>query len=152
VSSLQLLAHEHDAFTLPAMKVGLMGQFLALRPEHPHAELQNIAADCVTRLQHLALPLDEAELARRRRVFLTPDQDRLLQDWGYPWVLDHFRFHFSLTGKLDALPTQQSAALEQAAKRHFEDLGPCHFDRLSLFVEPQRGADFQLIEQVELRG
>lgn len=151
VSWLQLLARDHAPFTLPALKVGWMGQFMALRPEHPCEELQDMAAVCVTRLQHLALPLGEAELARRRRAPLTPEQDRLLQQWGYPWVLDHFRFHFSLTGPLDGLPPAQRAALLDAAIRHFEGLEACRFDRLSLFVEPEKGADFQLVAQVELR-
>ena len=152
LSWLKLLASEQLPFTLPPMKVGWMGQFLALRPEHASAELQYMAAVCVTRLQHLALPLSEAELTRRRSTPLTPEQDRLLQQWGYPWVLNHFRFHFSLTGPLDGLPHAQRLAIQEAAIRHFEGLEPCRFDSLSLFVEPEKGADFLLVDQVVLRG
>jgi hypothetical protein len=50
-----------------------------------------------------ALPLTEEELTRRRKAELTPEQDKLLVDWGYPWVLDEFNFHFSLTGSLDSV-------------------------------------------------
>lgn len=152
LSWLQLLAGEFRAFELPPLQVGMLGDFLALRPAHASQPLQDVAAACVTRLQHLALPLSESELARRRRASLTPEQDQLLQQWGYPWVLQHFRFHFSLTGSLDGVATAVRDALLAAALRHFGALPVCRFDRLSLFVEPEKGADFQLIEQVELRA
>ena len=152
LSWLQLLAGEFRAFDLPPLQVGMLGDFLALRPALVSQPLQDVAAACVTRLQHLALPLDESELSRRRRASLTPEQDQLLQQWGYPWVLQHFRFHFSLTGLLDAVTPAVRDALLVAALRQFGSLPACRFDRLSLFVEPEKGADFQLIEQVGLRA
>lgn len=151
LSWLQLIAGEFSSFTLPVLRVGMLGDFLALRPEHESQALQDVAAACVKRLQHLALPLSESELERRRRVSLTSEQDQLLQQWGYPWVLEHFRFHFSLTGPLGSVAPALREAFYDAAVRHFESLPACRFDRLSLFVEPQRGADFQLVGQVELR-
>ena len=53
-----------------------------------------------------------AELARRRAGGLTPRQDELLQRWGYPFVLEEFRFHMSLTGPLSGVhaDTQTLAA------------------------------------------
>lgn len=149
-SWLQLLAREFKAFTLPALRVGMMGNFLALRPEHPSQSLQEVADACVTRMQHLALPLSESELARRRQKPLSMEQDQLLLRWGYPWVLEHFRFHFSLTGSLDGMQPQMREALIAAAVAHFENLPECRFDRLSLFAEPENGANFELIEQVTL--
>lgn len=152
LSWLQLLASEFKAFTLPGLRVGMLGNFLALQPENACPPLQAVADACVTRLQHLALPLGEAELARRRQANLTPEQDQLQLQWGYPWVLQHFRFHFSLTGSLDGMtPTVREAWLA-AAQAHFGGLPECRFDRLSLFVELEKGADFELIEQVELRA
>ena len=97
---LKLLANRHRVFVLPPMRVQRMGDFLALRPEVECEPLQTLADDCVTRLHHLAMPLDDAERSRRRRASLSPVQDALLDKWGYPLVLDQFRFHFSLTGGL----------------------------------------------------
>lgn len=147
---LKLVANRHRAFVLPPLRVQWMGDFLALRPEVACPPLQALADDCVTRLHHLALPLGAAELARRRRASLSAQQDQLLEKWGYPWVLDQFRFHFSLTGSLAAVSLADRERLLLAAQRHFELLPPCVVDRLSLFVEPSQGANFELLEQVDL--
>lgn len=147
---LKLLASRHRAFVLPFLRVQRMDDFLALRPEADCGPLQALADDCVVRLHHLALPLDSAELDRRRRVALSPAQDALLEKWGYPWVLTQFRFHFSLTGKLTSVSDNEHEQLLAAAKQHFETLPPCPVDRISLFVEPSRGADFVLHEQIGL--
>ncbi len=40
------------------------------------------------------------ELQRRRAANLTPRQEFLLMHWGYPYVLDEFRFHMTLTRRL----------------------------------------------------
>ena len=87
-------------FVLPPLQVQRIDDFLALVPpaSHPaNAQIQETAATCVTALQPLAAPLSETDLARRRAGGLTARQDALLQQWGYPFVLDEFRFHMSLT-------------------------------------------------------
>lgn len=151
LKAMQRLASEFAAFDLPPLQVDREGHFLALRPREECAPLQAVAAACVTRLHHLALPLSESELARRRRAPLTPEQDALLCQWGYPWVLDHFHFHFSLTHTLERFDPSVRLALADAATAHFASLGPCRFDRLALFVEPEKGADFQLIDFAPLQ-
>ncbi|MDH4376511.1 MAG: DUF1045 domain-containing protein [Ramlibacter sp.] len=151
LAAMQRLAGEFSAFDLPPLGVDRRGHFLALRPMGDCAPLQAVAAACVTRLQPLALPLGESELARRRRAPLTPEQDALLCQWGYPWVLNHFHFHFSLSNTLEGVDPSLRVALADAASEHFASLGPCRFDRLALFVEPEKGADFQLAEFVPLQ-
>lgn len=151
LASLRQLAGEFSAFDLPALEVDRQGAFLAMRPSRHCPALQEVASACVTRLHGLALPLDAAELARRRRTPLTTEQDLLLQRWGYPWVLDHFHFHFSLTGSLEGVPAATRAQLADAAQGLFEPLGPCRFDRLALFVETHKGADFQWVASAPLR-
>lgn len=149
-AALQALASDLRAFDLPALQVSTEGGFLALRPITSHSKIQDTAAACVTRLHALAKPLGKAELARRRQATLTPAQDRLLQQWGYPWVLDEYKFHLSLTGPLQALRPHERHALVQAAHTQFDSLPAARFAHLALFVEPQKGADFQWIESVEL--
>lgn len=147
---LKLLASRHRAFVLPPLRVQRLGDFLALRPDGDCAPLQALADDCVMRLHHLALPLNSAELQRRRRAALSPTQDALLEKWGYPWVLDQFRFHFSLTGSLSDVSAADTARWLAVAKQHFEVLPPCPVNGLSLFIEPSQGSDFVLYEQIGL--
>lgn len=151
-SAMRALADTLPAFDMPPLRVSTQGGFLALRPEDDTARINATAAACVTRLHALARPLNEAELARRRQARLSPEQDRLLTEWGYPWVLDQFRFHLSLTGPLGALTPDTQAALMQAAQARFEGLPLCRFAHIALFVEPHAGADFELVETMELRG
>jgi putative phosphonate metabolism protein len=141
------LCAQQTAFTLPHLKVVHMGRFLALRPEASSPELDRMAADCVTQLQNLAAPLSASEIARRRAAGLTPAQDALMLAWGYPWVLDQFRFHFSLTGDLSGAPAEAVERLVNAACERFNGLPPLHMNCLSLFIEPTPDADFVLWKQ-----
>lgn len=65
-------------------------------------------------------------------------------------MLHRFRFHFSLTGSLAGVPDDVVGRLWGAATRHFATLAPMRLDRLSIFIEPAPGADFVLLEQLEL--
>jgi 2'-5' RNA ligase len=149
--ALQALADTLTAFDLPALQVSTRGGFMALRPEGDVAQINRIAAACVKDLQHLAQTLSAADVARRRQAPLTPEQDRLMLAWGYPYVLDEFEFHLSFTQKLDSMSDTMRSAWEQAAQAHFGTLRVCRFDRLALFIEPERGADFVLFDHVTLR-
>jgi putative phosphonate metabolism protein len=147
-ASLRRLCRGRTPFDLAPLQPIRMGDFLALRPRQPQAALDRLAADAVVQLQPLALPLNAEELARRRRAGLTPEQDRLLLAWGYPHVLQNFRFHLSLTGPVGDMPASMVAALLQAASARFDRLAACHIDRVSLFVESTPGAPFELLEQI----
>lgn len=147
------LAQQLRPFAMPPLQVARMGDFLALTPmaTHPgHADIQAVAAACVTQLQALAAPLSATALARRRAAGLSPRQDALLQQWGYPFVLEEFRFHLSLTGSLSGADPHTVALLEDAAQQRFADLPPLRFNSLALFAEPTPGADFVLLEQLEM--
>ena len=145
-SALQALASKLVAFDMPPLHVTRMGNFLALVPQGDMAQIQATATACVTQLHPLAQALSEADVARRRQAPLTPEQDRLLLAWGYPWVLHEFRFHLSLTGPLGGLSPAAQDAVKAAATAHFEGLPTCRFGQLALFVEPQAGADFELVD------
>lgn len=137
-----------EPFELAPLRVTRMGTFLGLRPQPQTPVLEQLAADGVRLLHPLAAPLGASELARRRRADLSPEQEALLQAWGYPWVFGHFRFHLSLTGPLDMVSPSQVQALSAAAARQFHSLPPCRVDGVSVFIEPSAGADFRLLEQV----
>jgi len=147
------LAGSLRAFDMPPMQVERIDDFLALVPMAGHAansDLQAVAAACATQLQPLAAPLSAQALARRRAAGLTPRQDELLQQWGYPFVLEEFRFHLSLTGPLAGADADTVALVLDAAEQFFADLPPLRFNSLALFAEPTPGADFVLLDHLEL--
>jgi len=47
-------------------------------------------------------PLTADDRARRNPSALTPRQCEHLDRWGYPYVMEDFRFHMTLTGRLEA--------------------------------------------------
>lgn len=102
----------------PARAEGLdlapLGRFLALRPVGDAAALNALAAAWVTGLDDFRAPPEAAETARRNQTDLTAAQAANLARWGYPFVLGEFRFHITLTGRLDpALLAQVRAVLAQ---------------------------------------
>lgn len=147
-AGVQQLCQGRKPFDLAPWALSTLGGFLSLRPGQPSPELAQLAADCVQQLHRFAAPLGENELARRRLAPLSAEEDALLLAWGYPYVLQHFQFHLSLTGPLSLLAADLLPALLQAAKAHFLALPVCRIDRLSIFIEPKPGDDFQLLEQI----
>ncbi len=76
--------------------------FIAVVPAEPPAELERLAADCVRKFDSFRAALTLQDRARRNPSALTPRQVEYLDRWGYPYVLEDFRFHMTLTGRLDA--------------------------------------------------
>lgn len=151
LAALRDFCARHHAFVLPPLTVALLGDFLAWVPMLPSPALQALAADCVTQLHPLTAPLSEADLQRRRQARLSPREDALLVQWGYPHVLDCFQFHMSLTGSLAGVAAAVVDTLHAAAQDWLapHSAGLC-FDAVSLFVEPTPGADFTLLQQIPL--
>ena len=82
------------------LRLQRIGSFLALVPDGPEGEIARVAAACVTELDRFRAPAGGAELTRRRAAGLSPRQEEMLQAWGYPYVLEEFHFHLTLTGRL----------------------------------------------------
>lgn len=143
------LCRERKPFPI-TLRVALLDDFLALVPDGDTREIDALARTCVSHLHALAAPLSPAELTRRRAGGLTPEEDKLLQRWGYPYVMDHFRLHFSLTGSLRDAAPETIEALREAAEQWFAPLPPLRVDAVSLFVEPAKGTDFLFTERMEL--
>ena len=151
ITGLRTIASQHSAFAMPRLQVSTDGGFLALRPTVHDPRIHSTADACVTGLQALTQPLTAEDLIRRRQKRLTTRQERYLQEWSYPWVLDEFKFHMSLTGPLRNIPTAELTALVSAAQDLFDALPACRFTHLSVFAEPQVGDNFVWVDNVALR-
>lgn len=144
------VSSRHQAFELPDLHADWLDDFLALRPLQPDARVQALADDCVRSIQGVRAPLSESALARRRAAGLDSTEDALLLRWGYPWVMQRFRLHFSLTGALQAPDHAAGRALLEAARAALP-AHPMPVDALCLFEEPAPGADFRCIARYALR-
>ena len=151
VDAFERFAARQEAFTLPSLVLGQLGPFFALVPGATSSDLQTLASDCVTVFDRFRAPLDATDIARRRPERLSPGEHRNLMAWGYPYVLDDFRFHMTLTGPMER---DDQPAMRAAIESHFGGLldRPRDIDTLSLFAEPSRGAPFLLHHMVPLAG
>lgn len=123
---------------IEALDVSQLGSFLALTPKGDIDQLANLAATVLQKLDKFRAPPSESELARRRKANLTPLQETNLKNWGYPYVLDAFKFHITLSGHITP---QELEKLEVLARRHFAHfLGrPIHIPSLTLVGEAGDG-------------
>lgn len=151
IDAFERFAADRAGFVLPSLVLGQLGPFFALVPGSASSELQALAADCVTEFDRFRAPLDAGDIARRRPERLTPGEKDNLMTWGYPYVLDGFRFHMTLTGPMER---DDQPAMRAAIEAHFGDLlgAPRAIDTLSIFIEPARGAPFTLHHMVPLSG
>lgn len=155
LATLQQLAQQHAPFELPALQVDWLAGFLALRlvqaiaPEHPAQQL----ADAAVRLLDVhRAPHTEAELQRYLSPGLNAAQREHVHRWGYAHVFEHWRLHFTLTDRLDALPELERTGLRATAATHFAAAlaVPCRIESLALFTEPSPGQPFVLSHRVPL--
>lgn len=139
-AAIRSIAARHAPFELPLAPAVLRG-FLAWQPLDPPAALTRLERDCVESLAALCAAPNAHDLARRRPERLSPRQRALLDAWGYPYVLDEYRFHLTLTGQIDpALAGRLAEWL--AARMAAEGGGMLRVAALALFVEPSPGAPF----------
>jgi len=149
-SDLEAICADEAYFSLDGLKVTQIGKFLALTPVGSATALAQLASRIVKELDPYRAPPKEAELVKRRRSKLTAAQEANLSAWGYPYVLDEFRFHMTLSG---AIEETRLATLAAIAETTFADVLPDPFviDAMTLCGEAEDG-QFHAILRVPLSG
>ncbi|MFA8441140.1 DUF1045 domain-containing protein [Yoonia sp.] len=135
--------------TCNGLDLTALGGFLALTPDGDMTDLRRVATACVRNLDMFRAAATDAELARRRKTGLSALQEALLTQWGYPYVMEEFQFHMTLTGRL---PQDGFAQWSKAVLRHLPDLPrPFVLDQIALCGERADGR-FELIHRYMLTG
>ncbi len=144
------LASDQEPVQLQSLTVSRMGRFLALCPVGATEALNTLAARCVSELDRFRTALSDTELDRRRGSGLSVRQEHNLTRWGYPHVMDLFRFHITLTGRL---PKDTLAAVETLLDNMVADQlpAPLHLNDLTLVGEDNAG-QFHLIQRFSFEG
>ncbi len=133
---------------LSGLALNRLGGFLALTPLGDPGPLAALAGTMVRGLDPFRAPPRDAELARRRKGGLSPRQEEYLQAWGYPHVMEEFRFHLTLSGRLGA---DEIAPTEAALHEVLTPVLPAPFviRDLCLAGEDAEGR-FHLVERLPL--
>jgi putative phosphonate metabolism protein len=130
--------------------VGLIDGFIAIIPRAGSLALDRLAAECVTALDRFRAPLTLQERNKRLEADLSERQIENLDRFGYPYVLEDFRFHMTLTGRI---PPEQRGAIHGLLQDAFARLvghAPVPIDRIAV-LRQEPGARFQVIASMRLR-
>ncbi|NVN85280.1 MAG: DUF1045 domain-containing protein [Rhodopseudomonas sp.] len=130
--------------------VDAIGSFIAVVPATPSAELNRLAQDCVEAFDEFRAPLTPEDRARRNPAALTAAQLAHLDRWGYPYVMEEFRFHMTLTGRL---PAERRGALLALLRDRLAALALAELaiDRVAVFRQDAAATPFRVIGQFGLR-
>jgi len=126
--------------------------FLALVPDVQSQALTDFVQRIVADFDGFRAPVSEADRAKRIAASkLTPRQIELLDQFGYPYVMEQFLFHMTLT---DRLKPEDQAEVAAAAAQWFAPVAgkDLLLDRLVLFHEAEPGAPFKRLRDYPLGG
>ncbi|MGO1539136.1 MAG: DUF1045 domain-containing protein [Leucobacter sp.] len=120
---------------------GQLGGFRALVPHGDATALADLAASAVREFDGFRAPLTELEVRRRRPERMSARERELFEQWGYPYVLDQFHFHMTLT---DPVPISRSSEVDAALAEHFAATAGVDVPlrAIALFTEREPGAPF----------
>jgi hypothetical protein len=145
-----VFAAEKKPFVIEGLRVACLGNFVALVPIGDVTKLNRLAGDSVHAFDKLRAPLSEADIGRRLASPLTDRQKNHLQNWGYPYVFEDFRFHMTLTG---TLPPDECLKAERELKGLFlaaVGQGPVAVDSIALFRQDRRDGRFRIARRAPL--
>ena len=125
--------------------------FIAVIPATPSAELQQLAAEATREFDSFRAPLTPEDRARRNPAKLSPRQCDYLDRWGYPYVMEEFRFHMTLTGRLEA--RRRETVMAMLRERFAQiDLARLAIDRIALLRQVSATSRFAIIGHWPLRA
>lgn len=144
LGAFEAFAEALDPVVLPAVRIAQIDRFFALTPAQRSERLDGLASDIVVAFDRFRAPMSDADIARRNPEKLKPSELKYLQQWGYPYVFEAFRFHMTLSGQV---PAADSVRFRSAVETYFGSLldGPLVIGSIALFAEPEPGAPFTVL-------
>jgi putative phosphonate metabolism protein len=151
VAACELFADAARPVPLIRPIVDSISGFIAVIPSEPSPELERLAADCTRAFDFFRAPLTPEDRARRHPAKLTARQCDYLDRWGYPYVMEEFRFHMTLTGRL---PAERRGRVVTMLRERFAaiDLATLEIDRIALFRQDDSASRFGIIGHWPLRA
>lgn len=146
----QQFAEQHRIIPVIVPVVRTLCSFVAIVPSQRNAALNDLARDCVVAFDPFRAPLSPQDRARRNSVALTPKQRDHLDSWGYPYVMDDFRFHMTLTG---SLPRESRDVIAAMLHQGFSALNVTRLpiDKIAIFKQQDGLSQFGIIATFDLK-
>jgi len=137
------------AVVTEALALDSIDGFLALTIKGDKSAVDALAARALMAFDRFRAPAPPDEFARRRAANLSPRQEGHLARWGYPYVMEDFRFHVTLTDRL--LP-DASAQVADVIGPQIADLLPRPFVIGGLSLVGQTTTGFRTIAHHAFTG
>ena len=144
-------ARGRAAIAVRRLRLKTLGSFLALQPEPEERRINALAADCLLTLDRFRAAEPPAQRAGRDRPTLSALERRMLQEWGYPYVLDTYRFHMTLSQALSDGERERVAAALRPQLAPLAEV-PWHLDAVCLVGQPNRSAPFRFLARYGFDG
>jgi putative phosphonate metabolism protein len=150
IEAVQSFALSQHMMATIAPAIELLGGFAALVPRQPEPCLEALAARCTIELDSFRAPMAAQERGRRIAAGLSQAQIENLDRWGYPYVLEEFRFHMTLTGRVDR--GRREAVLTELRQSFARRCGESKIpiDRLALLKQDGPQTPFRMLTQAQL--
>jgi len=147
----EVFAAKERRIPIIAPIVDSISGFIAVIPSRPSEEVLQLATDATRDFDAFRAPLTPEDRARRNPDKLTPRQRDNLDRWGYPYVMEEFRFHMTLTGRLGA---ERREPIVGWLRDRFVATGinTIAIDRIALFRQDEEASRFRIIGHWPLRG
>lgn len=141
-SAINKFAAGWHPFSTSLLVLRQINDFFCLCPETQTSQVEALATACVQKFDAFRAPLTRLELAHRRAEILTDIQKQNLANWGYPHVLNEYRFHITLTGRI--FNNSEKNIIRSLLSDIFAPvLGkPLAMESVCLFIEPANGQAF----------
>ncbi|GGA28142.1 DUF1045 domain-containing protein [Dyella nitratireducens] len=136
------IAQRTQAFEF-ALHLDRLAGFLALRPSAGETPAWMLAERCVRRLNALRAPVTD-EAWQRKAVKLDAVERSLFRQFGYPYVLDRYRFHMTLCAPASE---EEESALQAWLSPWVASLPPARIDAMTICREAEPGQPFEQIER-----
>ncbi len=148
-----VFAATRKPFSAGELHVGRMATdegraFVVLKPTGDLKELRRLEETAVRALDTVRARSMEDESRRRQVSRLSPRQRYYLEAWGYPYVIDEFRPHFTLTNAI-ADVDRAARALEWEFRLRVPSPA-LRVDAITLFGETEPGGAFRTLRRFPL--
>ncbi len=147
--SLSRLSSSIKKFEIPFISLRKISGFIAIVPTTQNKKLNFLAKKCLQELDCFREVESLEILNKRRSVELSSSMKQNLLKWGYPYVLNDFQFHLTMTSKLapkvsenvfSVLSSELSSVLNS----------PLVISKICLFGESKIHGKFKVIEEFSL--
>jgi 2'-5' RNA ligase len=139
------IARSSAPFDLP-LRIDWLAGFLALRPVNESSDVSALAERCVRDLNALRAPLTDAAWSRRVEG-LNETERGYFRSFGYPYVLDRFRFHMTLSAPATV---DEEQAMRMWLSPMLGEHTVARIDALTLCRERAPGQPFEKMVRIAL--